>query len=113
MEWWSFLGPAGEGVPVCQAHVSYFVGESEPEGLLDEPGERIDLRGPEVGKVGSTCTSVEVPEADVVVAWGRVSPSGDEVLIDGICAGDELPCSSAAHCPAAMACGAAGLCVLP
>ena len=110
---WSFNGPAVEGVPVCQAHVSYFVGEAEPEGLLGEPGERLDLRGSEVVKVGSTCTSVEVPEADVVVAWGRVSPSGDEVLIEGICAADELRCNVAAECPAAMACGAAGLCVLP
>lgn len=110
---WSFTGPAVEGVPVCQAVASYFVGESEPEGLFDEPGERVDIRGAEVVKVGSACASVEAPEAEVVVVWGRVSPSGDEVLIDGICAADELPCNVAAQCPAAMACGAAGLCELP
>jgi hypothetical protein len=111
---WSFVGFPVEDVPVCQSHASYSLGEAEPEGLLtDAPDERVDLRGPEVVKVGTSCLSAEVPDADVVVAWGTVSAAGDQVQIDGSCAADEIPCDSAARCPGAMACGPVGLCELP
>lgn len=110
---WSFVGLPVEGVPVCQSHASPFLGEVETEGFLDEPEERLDLRGPELVKLGATCFSAEVPDADVVVAWGTVSPAGDEVFIDGVCAADQLPCKTAAHCPGAMECGGAGLCEMP
>lgn len=110
---WSFVAPAVEGVPVCQAHATYSLGESESEGfLLDAPEERLDLRGPETVKVGATCASADVPDAEVAAAWGTVSPAGDEVWIDGICDADALPCKTAKQCPGVMACGAAGVCEL-
>lgn len=111
---WSFISPAVEGVPVCESHSSYFLGESEQEGPLDEPDARLDIRGPEIVKVGTWCASADVPDAEIVAAWGRVSAGGDELLIDGICAADQLRCTAARHCPGAMKCGAAtGVCELP
>ena len=41
------------------------------------------------------------------------SPTSGEVFIDGVCAADQLPCKTAAHCPGAMECGGAGLCEMP
>lgn len=111
---WSFVAPAVEGVPVCQSRATYYLGESEGEGFaLDAPDERLDLRGPEEVKVGTSCASADVPDAEVAAAWGTVSPSGDEVWLDGICDADALPCTSAQQCPGAMACGGAGVCELP
>lgn len=109
----SFIAPAVEGVPVCKAHVAYELTEDEADGLLGEPEPRLDLRGETSIQDGSNCASLDVPDADRVVVWGTTSPSGTEIWIDGICAADEIPCASSAHCPAAMVCGAYWLCDLP
>jgi hypothetical protein len=109
-----FIGPAVEGVPVCNAHSAYFLGDSEQESPLFEEEDGLAIRAPEPVKVGTWCASTEVPDAEVVAAWGTVSAAGDEVLLDGLCAADELPCETAQQCPGVMTCGAAtGRCELP
>lgn len=101
-------------LPNCACGTLYFL--SENGAWLGEP--RVDIREPERVDLGKCHASARVPEADLVVVWGVVSPSGAsvDVVLEGICDADALACDDDADCPAALACDDAGaddLCQLP
>jgi hypothetical protein len=88
--------------PHCTCHTWYFL--SENAWPLGEA--RVEIREPSLVDLGTCYASAHVPEAEAVVVWGTVSPSGDgaDVVIDGICNADDLSCDADEDCPAALVC---------